>query len=50
MPTLFDFDVINDKPTYRADTAERVESDFASDISIALAEWDDDETETCFDV
>jgi len=50
MPTLFDFDDINDRPLCPGGTGERVESAFASDISVALAEWDDDETETCFDV
>lgn len=50
MPTLFDFDDFDDEPTCPRASSVNVTPNLDEETSIALADWHDDEDETCFDV
>ena len=50
MPTLFDFADFEDDTTCPRTSAVSSELELDPELSVALAEWSDNEDETCFDV
>jgi hypothetical protein len=50
MPTLFDFDTVQDEPTSPRVTQVHSIVGADTDTNLAIVEWDDDDDATCFDV